>query len=211
MAPPPILTNPDATSLLSNMSIESNSFTSILEDPSLPTAIKSMISIADRAQGTNEAPSLLLTIQKIPGTAKVGAVSNAIEAYGYYLAARKKVLVGSNGQLQTSSHVIVYDLLVVCPDDSFVETCLQAIANGENIGNVSLYSLRNIGTTAQTDFQIDLTNARFSAVHEGNVVTVLSMGFDTITITYCPVGDDAKASGQVPAFFNLTTNSSKSS
>ena len=202
----PFLITPDQTDLFNQTLNEMGNFAGSLEDPTLPSAIKKMIMLAQTIEGTNEAPSVLLTIAQIPGAAKVGSISNAIEAYGYFTSARRKSVVGKDGQLQASGHLVIEDLFVVCPDDAFVETCIQSACNGQNVGNVSLYYLSNIGTTAQVDFQIDITNARISGFYEGELVSAIGFGYDTMVITYFPVGDDAKTSGKVAAGFNLTTN-----
>lgn len=203
----PILTTPlDPSSLSNQLLTEQSDFTGTVENSNLPAAIKRMIALSANDQGTNQSPSILLTIASIPGTSQAGSVSKAIECYGFYFAARHKSIVGENGQLQASGHVIVQDLVVICPDDAYVEPAIQNISNGTNVGNVSLFFLRNVGSTGQTDIQIDLTNARISTIYETESVTAMGFGFDTVKVTYFPVGDDAAAKGKVGSGFNLTTN-----
>ncbi len=197
---------PNPSFLLNQALSEAGDFTSTIEDPSLPLAIKKVIALSSKDEGINEAPSILVTIGTIPGTSKAGTISKAIECYGFSFAARRKSVVGKDGQLEASGNVIVEDLIIVCPDDAFVETAIQSVCNGANVGNVSLFFLRNIGQTAQVDSQIDLTNCRISSFYEGQIVSAMGFGFDTVKVTYFPVGDDAKAAGKVAAGFNLTTN-----
>ncbi len=200
------LTVPNASFLLNQTLAEAGDFTSTLEDPTLPAAIKKVVALSGKDEGINEAPSILITIANIPGTSSAGSVSKAIEVYGFSFAARRKSVEGKDGQLQASGNVIIEDLIVVCPDDAFVETVIQSVCNGANVGNVSLYFLRNIGATAQVDSQIDLTNCRISSFFEGQIVSTIGFGFDTIKVTYFPVADTGTASGKVAAGFDLTTN-----
>lgn len=197
---------PNPSPLLKQSLEESSDFTATIEDASLPASINKVIALSAKDDGINEAPSILLTIATIPGTSAAGSVSKAIEVYGFSFAARRKSVVGRDGQLEASGNVIVEDLIVVCPDDAFVETTIQSVCTGANVGNVSLYFLRNIGDTAQVDSQIDLTNCRISSFYENQVVSTMGFGFDTVKITYYPVGDDGTAKGQVSGGFNLTTN-----
>ncbi|MBS0184864.1 MAG: type VI secretion system tube protein Hcp [Proteobacteria bacterium] len=200
------LTVPNPSFLLNQTLTEASNFASTLEDPDLPAAIKKVIALSNKDEGINEAPSILMTIANIPGVSKAGSISKAIEVYGFSFAARRKSVEGKDGQLQASGNVIVEDLIVVCPDDAYVETGIQSICTGANVGNVSLYFLRNIGTTAQIDSQIDLTNCRLSSFYENQYVSTMGFGFDTIKVTYFPVADTGTASGKVSAGFDLTTN-----
>ncbi|HQS84771.1 MAG: hypothetical protein B7Y25_07610 [Alphaproteobacteria bacterium 16-39-46] len=197
---------PNASFLLNQTLSEASDFTSTLEDPTLPAAIKKAIANSGKDEGINEAPSILVTIANIPGTSSAGTISKAIEVYGFSFAARRKSVEGKDGQLQASGNVIIEDLLIVCPDDAFVETTIQSVCNGANVGNVSLYFLRNIGATAQIDSQIDLTNCRISTAIASQLTITIGFGFDTIKVTYFPVGDTGTASGKVAAGFDLTTN-----
>jgi len=200
------LTVPDPSFLLNQSLAEASDFTSTLEDPTLPLAIKKVVALSGQDEGINEAPSILMTIANIPGVSQAGSVSKAIEVYGFSFSARRKSVEGKDGQLQASGNVIIEDLIVVCPDDAFVETVIQSVCNGANVGNVSLFFLRNIGPTAQIDSQIDLTNCRISSFYENQLVSTIGFGFDTIKVTYFPVGDDGKPSGNVSAGFDLTKN-----
>ena len=201
-----VLQAPATTSLLGQELLEANDFTATVEDPSIPLSIRNIIALAEQAEGTNEASSVLVTIAQIPGTSAVGSVSKGIEVYGWSFAARRKSVEGADGQLQATGHVVITDFFMVLPDDSWVESAIQNTFDGANVGNVSLFFLRNVGPTAATDFQVDLTNCRITALYEGEYVTALGLGFDTIKLTYFPITDDGKASGQVAAGFDLTKN-----
>lgn len=202
----PVLTVPSTAGLLPQAMLEAGNFMATVEDASLPPSIVQSIQLASQTEATNRAPSILVTIDQIKGTVAAGGISNAIEVYGWHIAGRRKSVEGADGQLQATGQVILTDLLIVCPDDSFVETSIQAAFDGQNIGKLALTFLRNVGDTAKPDFQINLTNCRLSYLLETEVVTTLGIGFDTIKIVYFPIGVDAKASGQVAAGFNLTTN-----
>lgn len=167
------------------------------------------LELANLAEATNESASVIVTIKEIKGTAKVGSISDGIEAYGYYISGRKKSVVGENGQLLSSGHVVLWDLCVIFPDNAFVESSIQEVFTGKNVGDVKLTYMRNAGKTAQPAFEIELTNARISALRETESTTAMSFGFDSIKITYLPEGDDATAAGKVAAGFDLTEDKEK--
>lgn len=203
----PVLTAPSITDLMQQELIESSNFMGSVEDGALPSAIMQAIKLGQQTEATNRAASILLTIDKIPGTDQtIGGISKSIEVYGWYIAGRLKSLAGAINQDEASAQVIVENLIVVCPDDSFVEPSIQNTFDGANVGNVSLTCLRNVGDTAKPNFQINLTNCRISFICQTVAVTTLAFIYDTIKMTYYPIGPDDKASGQVAAGFNLTTN-----
>ncbi len=196
--------------LYATQHFEQSGFTHSDED-NFRALLESLIALetANLGEATNESASILVTIKQIPGTAKAGKISKAIEAYGYYIAGRKKSVVGENGQLLSSGHVVLWDLCIIFPDNSFVESAIQETFTGKNVGDVKLAYLRNDGKTAQPAFEIDLSNARISALRETETGTSMSFGFDSIKITYFPVGDKGAASGKVAAGFDLSKNAQK--
>lgn len=201
-----VLTGPQLTSLSRRELIETNNFLATIQDADLPAAIARGIQYGEQAEGTNRAASVLLTIEKIQDVVAVGGLSKALEAYGWHIGGRKESVEGADGQLHSSGEVVLSNFTVVCPRGPFVPTSIQSTFEGMNVGKVSLTFFRNVGKTAQKDFEFQLTNCRISFFMSTLAVAVFSFIYDTIKMIYYPIGDDGKASGQIAAGFDLTKN-----
>lgn len=161
---------------------------------------------------TNETVSCVLVVDELEGNVEVGDFESAIECVHFEISAQKSTVVGENGQLLSSGRVIITDLVTLLRSDSFSGPAFQAAFNGANVGDVTVATMRNIGDTAQTAFQLIVHNSRIKNIEEGvgdgNIGDVVRMrfGFDSIEMEYFPIDDTAEVAGGVGASFDLTTN-----
>ena len=161
---------------------------------------------------TNETVACTLQMDDIEGNVDVGDWESAIECINFELSAQKSTVVGENGQLLSSGRVIITDLVTLLRSDSFSGPAFQAAFNGTNVGTATVATMRNIGDTAQTAFQLSINNGRIKNIEEGvgkgNVgdVVRINFGFESIEMEYNPIDDTAEVAGSVGASFDLTVN-----
>ena len=166
-------------------------------------------------QGVNETPSCLMIIENIPGLIAVGDWEDAIDVATFEWSGQKSTQVGDNGQILSSGRVIAYDLVVTARWDNWSVEAFSKHFSGENVGEVTLVVIRNVGDTAQTAFETVLTNCRITSIlegqgsgHSGDLVRI-QFAYDTVEHKYTKMGDDGTDEGQVAAGFDLNANAEK--
>lgn len=166
---------------------------------------------------TVESPACLLWIKNVRGSTTLEGLDDfkeSMEVIHFEVKVAKSSVVGDNNQLLSSGRVIFNKLRVVLRSDSFAAETAAAAFSGQNLEELKIITVRNIGNESkpQVAFKMTFRNPRMTSFsedmgpdHQGDRA-ILVIGFDGVQVEYIPIGDDAIAKGQVAAGYDLVKN-----
>ena len=166
---------------------------------------------------TVESPACLIWMKNIRGKTTLEGLDDfkeSMEVIHFELRASKSSVVGDNNQLLSSGRVIFHKLRVTMRSDSFAAETAAAAFSGQNLEELKIITVRNIGSESkpQIAFKLTFRNPRMTSFAEdmgpnnqGDRVRLV-IGFDGVQVEYIPIGDDAIAKGQVAAGFDVVKN-----
>lgn len=157
---------------------------------------------------TNESATIVARSKVLTGTVEIPSYSKAFELYGFQLGGRRKTIVGDTGDLQATGHVIMEDIKLIMPDTPAIEKALQSTFKGQDVGTLFIAYLRNTGKTDQVAFELELTNPRVNAIIVRQETTIISVGFNTMQMSYDRMSTGARAEGRSRGGYDLTKNKS---
>lgn len=153
----------------------------------------------------NRTATILMKIANIKGNiTTITDYTDAIELIAFRLAAQHKVLVGFNGNIQSSAPVKMGNLVFVMPDGPTVELLIDACDKGTFLGDITIVILYNQASSQnEVRQEIIFKSCRFTMVSSAQNRTVASFGYSNIAVDYRCMGTNNQKTGSVTAQFNL--------